>query len=405
VTAKAFTDGTHRAVAPDETVRRLLGWLDHFGITRVADITGLDRLGIPVMAAYRPDAWSLAVSMGKGTTPDAARASALMESIELWHAERPTLDLQWGTAAGLGVDHRLIDWTGLAFAPGCTFDTSVETSWALATSLVDGNSLLVPYEAVHTEGRDPEPPGSGWFANTSNGLASGNTLSEALLHALCEVIERDAATLFRLSSDPGRRAVDVSTVTDPSCLALLASVDAAGLAALVHDMTSDVGVPAVSCTLFEPGRDSTQYVYASTGMGCHPAPAVALSRAVTEAAQSRLTLISGARDDMFRARYDPLADAEARAESLTAQWEAARTAPRSFADLPDVAGATIEDDVDTVVGAIAGRGLHPCWVDLSQPDIGIAVVRAVVAGLEHLVEVPGYAPGPRARAVLAGAPS
>jgi ribosomal protein S12 methylthiotransferase accessory factor len=402
VTAKVFTDGTHRAVAPGETVRGLLGRLDRFGISRVADITGLDRIGIPVMAAYRPDAWSLAVSMGKGATPDAARASALMESIELWHAERPTLDLVWGTAADLGADHRLVDWAGLALAPGGGFDPSVATSWARATSLVDGDPVLVPYEAVHTEGRDPEPPGSGWFACTSNGLASGNTVTEALVHALCEVVERDAATLFRLAGDPSPRAVDVATVTDPSCRGLLARVDAAGLAVIVHDITSDVGVPAVSCTLFEPGPDSRQVVYASTGMGCHPAPAVALSRAVTEAAQSRLTLISGARDDMFRARYEPPADAEARAGALVAQWEAARQGPRSFADLPDVAGATIEDDLDTVVGALAARGLHPCWVDLGRPDVGIPVVRAVVPGLEHLTEVDGYAPGPRARAVLAG---
>jgi ribosomal protein S12 methylthiotransferase accessory factor len=217
------------------------------------------------------------------------------------------------------------------------------------------------------------------------------------------VVERDATTLWRLAGDPGHSAIDVATVPDPGCKELFACVAEAGLALLLHDITTDVGIAAVLCTLFEPVPDSRQQVlYASTGMGCHPAPAVAVSRAVTEAAQGRLTLISGARDDMFRPRYEPPADADAQAGLLTAHRHAARRALRSFDDLPDAAGDTLEDDLEAVVGALATRGFHPCWVDLARPEIGIPVVRTVVPGLEHLIEVPGYTPGTRARAVLAG---
>ena len=58
-----------------------------FGITRVADVTGLDRVGIPVAIAIRPSARSVAVSQGKGIDLASAKVSALMEAIEVWHAE------------------------------------------------------------------------------------------------------------------------------------------------------------------------------------------------------------------------------------------------------------------------------------------------------------------------------
>ena len=84
---KRFRLGTHRVRPPEETWEALRGVLPRVGITRVADVTGLDRIGIPVWQAVRPASRSLSVSQGKGATPAAARASAVMESIELWHAE------------------------------------------------------------------------------------------------------------------------------------------------------------------------------------------------------------------------------------------------------------------------------------------------------------------------------
>ncbi|MCP9984172.1 hypothetical protein [Actinomadura madurae] len=85
---KVCFDGTHRARLPEDTLRGLEPILDQVGITRIADVTWLDEIGIPVYQAIRPDSWSLCVSQGKGLTGDLAKVSAVMESIELWHAER-----------------------------------------------------------------------------------------------------------------------------------------------------------------------------------------------------------------------------------------------------------------------------------------------------------------------------
>src|SRR5262245_21405550 len=87
-----FTHGTHRLVAPGVTLARILPLLPALGITRYADVTGLDRLGVPTYCAIRPAAATLQVSNGKGLTHASAKVSALMEAIELQHAESPDLD-------------------------------------------------------------------------------------------------------------------------------------------------------------------------------------------------------------------------------------------------------------------------------------------------------------------------
>jgi ribosomal protein S12 methylthiotransferase accessory factor len=390
-------------VTPDETLRGLRGRLDQFGITRLADITGLDRPGIPVAAAYRPAARSLAVSMGKGVTKAAAQASALMESIELWHAERPMLPIVFGCARDLQSAHRLADWTGLARPAGTEFTATTPTAWVGTESLVDGSAALLPFEAVHTDGRIPEPPGSGWFICTSNGLASGNTIEEAQLHAVCELIERDAVTLWRLAGDPFATAIAVQSISSPVARSLLERFQEAGLALILHDVTSDIGVATVQCTVFEPDADDSDLaVHATSGMGCHPSRTVALCRAMTEAAQSRLALISGARDDMFRGHYRPGPAAREQARWLREQWRASELASRAHTDLPELATCTLEADLDAVLGALTARGFTPWWVDLGRPDVGIAVGRAVVPGLEQLTDVSGYEPGARARTLLMG---
>ena len=394
MTDKAYTLGTHRAVAPEETMRRLGPQLGRFGITRLADITGLDRIGIPVVAAYRPEARSLAVSMGKGVTLAAANASAAMESIELWHAERPILPLLWGEARVLGRDHRLVDWSGLPLTPGAAFDAATPTAWLQGVSLSDGGPVFAPYESVHTDGRYPEPEGSGWFVSTSNGLASGNTTVEAQVHALCEVIERDAVTLWRLAGDADATSINPDTIADPACRDLLRRLEKADLAVLLHDATSDIGVAVVHCTLLERGSDPDLTLYATSGMGCHPCPAVAASRAITEAAQSRLTLISGARDDVARTRYEAPSGLTGRLTERASQCR------RSFAAVPDCSTPTLEGDFAALLSALNDRGLEPCWVDLAQPEIGLAVGRVLVPGLELLNEVEHYRPGVRARALI-----
>jgi ribosomal protein S12 methylthiotransferase accessory factor len=142
------------------------------GITRVADVTGLDRIGIPVMMVCRPNARSLAVSQGKGIDLDAATASGLMEAVELYHAEHIERPLKLGSMAELSHSHRFAEIERLARVAGRRFTKDVVTLWIEGREIVSGEARWLPFESVRANFTIPPPPGSGFFDCGSNGFSS-----------------------------------------------------------------------------------------------------------------------------------------------------------------------------------------------------------------------------------------
>ena len=402
-TPKLFRAGTHRTLAPEQTLARMRRLMPVLGITRIANVTGLDSIGLPVVMVTRPNARSLSVAQGKGLTLAAAQASGLMEAIESYHAEHITLPLKLATYQQLCFTHRLLDVTALPRSAPGGFHAHLRTLWVEGRSLFDGGSRWLPYELVHTDFTLPLPPGSGCFAMSSSGLSSGNHLLEAIGHGLCELVERDATTLWWLRGreEKLRTRVALDSVGDPACREVLERYARAGVAVSLWDITSDVGLAAFRCAIAPMEAEPQRPLGPMGGMGCHPTREIALLRALTEAAQSRLTLISGARDDMFSQRLA----LPAWREQLR-QFHAHREADgprRRFDEVPTHDSETFEGDVAWVGERLRAVGLNEAVVvDLSKPELGVPVVRVVVPGLEALHELPGYTPGPRARAVLAG---
>ena len=108
--------GTHRTVPPQETLARVTPLLAEMGITRIANITGLDLIGIPVVMACRPNSRSIAVAQGKGLDLAAAKVSAVMEAVETFHAERVALPLRLATYAELCRSESVADVRRLPFS-------------------------------------------------------------------------------------------------------------------------------------------------------------------------------------------------------------------------------------------------------------------------------------------------
>jgi YcaO-like protein with predicted kinase domain len=395
---KAYRRGTHRAVTPEETLARVASLFAKTGITRVANITGLDRVGIPVVAVCRPNSRSLSVSQGKGITLAAAKASGVMEALELYHAENISLPLAWGTRRDLSCGRTLVDTSRLMPARRSPFHDDYPILWVESRCLLQSHPVWVPFETVHTNACWPEPAGSGCFACTSNGLASGNHRLEAICHAIGEVVERDAVTLWRRNRSGPR--LDLATVDDPGCDALLSQFERAGLGVLVWNVTSDVGIATFLCTVFERSLDPALAIFTSNGSGCHPDRCVALSRALTEAAQSRLTLIAGSRDDLEHAMY-----CEPRASGPMMAYFQAEFASRAgvpFYSIPHRDHAGFDEDVAWQLDRLRSAGFdRALCVDLSIPDFPVTVVRVLVPGLEGSDNVADYVPGPRARAAEA----
>src|SRR5580693_1007357 len=93
--------GAHRRCSPLETLARVTPHLTSMGITRIANVTGLDNIGIPVVMVCRPNSRGLSVSQGKGLDLDEARVSGVMEAAELFHAENIERPLVFETYARL----------------------------------------------------------------------------------------------------------------------------------------------------------------------------------------------------------------------------------------------------------------------------------------------------------------
>jgi ribosomal protein S12 methylthiotransferase accessory factor len=393
---KRFVDGAHRIVEPSQTIDRVMPYLGDFGITRVANVTGLDRIGVPVVMVMRPNSRSVAVSQGKGVTLDAARASGLMEAIESWHAERIDRPVVYGRYRDLCRTYGLVSPDILAQVAGFPYTADLRLSWIEGHDLIGGGLRWVPYEMVHTDYTHPVPEGHGCFACSSNGLASGNNLLEATVHAICEVIERDATGLWHHSggSRQAERRLDLASVDDPRSRHILERIKQAGLDIAVWETTSDVGVPSFYALL---AGDEHEHV--GEGAGCHPDKAVALSRTLSEAVQTRMTYISGARDDILREEFG--VGGMRQKQDMAARLMVAGTPRVDYSGIAGFAGGTLGEDMDALIDRLCAVGIeHVVAIDLSKPQFGIAVVRVIVAGLEAPHDDAGYVPGARARAAM-----
>jgi ribosomal protein S12 methylthiotransferase accessory factor len=386
---KTFMNGTDRLVPPAETLERVKPHFEKLGITRVANITGLDRIGIPVVEAVRPNSRSLSVTQGKGLSLDAAKVSAIMESLECWHAENPVIPIHLDTASKLSESNRVITLPDDMFSPIGGNWTSIEIPWVQAHQISDGDPVFVPYDFVHFDTRPhvQNEPSRKIFARglvTTNGLASGNHLLEAANHAISELIERDAYYKWERMTTAERisTSVNLETVDDSNCNWMLDRILAAGFKPLVQDITSDVNVPAFRCAIGAEPKHGVKPEPFFLGWGCHPRREIALLRAISEAAQARLTEISGSRDNLTRASYIKIQDQS----QLIKNWEYVSKAPaiRNFMELPTYPNDTFEADTSILLHQLERVGIDEVLiVDLTHREIGIPVVKVVCPALNY----------------------
>jgi len=116
-------------------------------------------------------------------------------------------------------------------------------------------------------------------------------------------------------------------------------------------------------------------------MGTHTSAKIALLRALTEVAQSRLTQIHGAREDTEVADFRRKIGYE-RTRRLNRYWfESDRD--EDFTGIPSSDSDDFLTDIRNVIEALGDAGLNKVIVvDLTRPDIGVPVVRVIVPGLE-----------------------
>ncbi len=390
---KRYKRGTHRAVPPAETLRRVEPKLPAAGVTEVTDITGLDRIGIPVFISLRPSAASgaLTVHNGKGTTPEEAQVSAIMEAVERCSAEVGARELLVESYARLQQHEQVIDPCDLILPEYLRDVEDLRIPWVEGYDLLQDESIYVPANAVF----HPLPPRydqNRLFRTNTNGLAGGNELEEAIFHGLAEVIERDAWSLVETSRDTGPTV----HVADGDIRSLTDKFRSVSVSVLIRDITSDIGVPT-----FAAVSDDEQVkdpALLTIGMGTHTDASVAIKRALTEVAQSRLTQIHGSHSNTPATEMNKLMGYEWMRKQNRHWFDVAKheefaTAAARSRDTNDFL-----DDIQHVLALLKARGFERVIVvNLTQDAIGVPVVRVIVPGLE-LFGVDGDRIGERCKA-------
>lgn len=357
------------------------------GIVRVTDTTWLDCMGIPVFASIRPDAAprSLCVNAGKGVHPEEARVGAYMEAIEFTLAEYRNRVIEMVISTPRQViaqEHADFEFTDLCPILGRAVDPDGPLACVEAEDLTSGQRLMVPAELAFSP--FPENPAQRIFGTSTNGLASGNTVAEATLHGLCEVIERDIRS-FNYFRDRSQLVHLDHPVSDVDLLT--AKVEAAGLEWALRYTPNEFGLPYLEGFILEASDDAP--IAISQGAGLHLVKDIAAVRGLAEAAQSRLSYIHGGRDDLIErfeyfARFD--GEVERRATSQTRARITDTCETVTYSAIADMSGSAtgMPQALDALLQVLGHNGIHQVLrVVLSSPDSPLAVVKVIVPKLEH----------------------
>jgi ribosomal protein S12 methylthiotransferase accessory factor len=389
-------DAGERSVTVAETYARVRRIARSVPISRVADLTPLDDLGLPAYSAVTPLARDLKVHNGKGATPEAARVSAMMEAVERVSAESTAAPAIVASYRELAQGGSLPPVDPLAFdLPADTaYHPDGRFTWVTGRDLLAGHDVLIPRDLVVT------PPVEGVLRDVdTNGIASGNIHLEAVAHAICEVVERDAFSqvLFTATFGDPDELPRTAALVEPATLPPRARewaerIARAGLTLSLLDITSDVGVPTLHALLVDPHYPAAGGEWTPRrffGLGTHPDPDVAVFRAISEAIQARLIAIQAARDSYNRLRPTrPEAPAAGGAPAPGPR-------PRDLATVRGFRSLDLRADLEFLLARLAAAGLRQCVaVDLTRPAWAIPVVRVRIPGLSAYC-VNQRRPGPR----------
>jgi ribosomal protein S12 methylthiotransferase accessory factor len=355
------------------------GKLKNAGVTRIADITHLDRLGIPVYSAIRPGAAEGAVSIyaGKGATKSQAKASAMMEAFERYSAEinkKDTSQFQHGSYDEM---ENAIDPETLILPP-LTFEAEkTHLDWVKVVEITDEQEYMAPANAIYHPYISHK--GSVLFKSNTNGLASGNRIEEAVYHGITEVVERDAWSIFEIKKEP-KSEVDCEEIENPLIKEMLDKFKKAGIQIKLLDLTADVQITTMAAVADDTILKDPALL--SLGVGTHLNPEVAVIRALTEVAQSRATQIHGTREDTSRAVFMRKAGYD-RMKRLNKHWFSDSHKIIDLTQIKDRSKITFKEDIETCIKILDKNGFKKIYYrDLTRKKVDIPVVRVLIPGME-----------------------
>jgi ribosomal protein S12 methylthiotransferase accessory factor len=416
---KRYTlDGGHRVCPPGETLARLESFVSPITgiIPTLEKLSALEGMHVYVAAqatgalglrldfrANRKLGRPLAAA-GKGASDTQAKVSCLAEAIERYSCgffgdelrRSATLDelgdravdprsllafseSQYAARQSTNATHR----AAYARVP-MKFDPERETDWTPAWSLTRHCTRWLA--STYCYFGFPKPAGYNFCGANSNGCASGNTIEEAILQGALELIERDACAIWWYNRIV-RPGIDLASFADPYFEAMAEALGRDGRTLEVLDLTNDVGVIVVIAVSWQKEERRRTRL----GLGCHLEPRIAISRALSELAQS------------IAFEFEPGLERRRASFGTDARWldeqaiddhpylRASTEMARIARDFTDLSSADVLEDVRFCVARFEALGLETIVLEHTRPEIGFPVARVVVPDLRHFW--PRFAPG------------
>ncbi|ALT68337.1 YcaO-related McrA-glycine thioamidation protein [Methanobrevibacter millerae] len=378
-----YFKGTHRIIPPNETIKNNEEKCKIAGITRITEITHLDRIGLPVFSAIRPTSQDGAISIygGKGISSEHAKASAMMEGFERYSAEKQCENLVTGTVSEISSKGNTIDVESLNL-PKDFKKENIELfnlEWNICHDLISGDDYYVPSNAIYHPYVLEDNSCKSLFKSNTNGLASGNSLEEAILHGMFEVIERDAWSIFELTHK-NYKQIDLDSIESETVNDAISKFSENDIKIKLMDFTADVNIPTIAASADDTLLKDAGLL--TLGIGTHLDPEVAVLRALTEVAQSRATQIHGAREDTVRADFARTAGYE-RMKRINKYYFQEEDEKIRLSDIENRSTDSITKDIDIVLDELKSNEIeHVLYYDLTRPELNVNVVRVIIPTME-----------------------
>ncbi len=353
-----------RTITPEETLKKVIPLMKKAGMEPLEDITGVDNIGIPVYSVYRKETakGTFGNYNGKGATPEQAKASAVMEAMERYSSEmREDDEIAYGTIQEVRENGPLIEPNDLILPARVMLNLeSSDIAWTTAYDLLNGEEVWVPACAIYY----PYFPDGDLqlFRYNTNGIASGNTIEEAILHAIFEVIERDAWSVAEASNKTNADVIIDDENSIPG--KLLKQFNDNGVEIKLKDLTSDVGVTTIGASSDDVKTKDPELL--NIGVGTHLNPEIAAIRALTEVAQSRTTHKHGLKVNANLVKvtkemgYDKI-------KAVNRLWYSDNSKKVKLSEMKDESTEYVLDDIEVVLGKLVNAGFERvAIVDLTR---------------------------------------
>ena len=378
-----YFKGTHRIIPPSQTIENNEDKCKIAGITRITEITHLDRIGLPVFSAIRPTSQDGAISIygGKGISVEHAKASAMMEGFERYSAEKQNENTVTGSISEIFTKGNVIDIETLNLPKDFKKENidSLNLEWNICHDLISGEDYYVPSNAIYHPYVSNDNTVQSLFKSNTNGLASGNSLDEALLHGMFEVIERDAWSIFELTHKNSSQ-IDLDSIESDVVNDTLLKFSENKINIKLMDLTADINVPTIAASADDTLLKDAGLL--TLGIGTHLDPEVAILRALTEVAQSRATQIHGAREDTVRADFARTAGYE-RMKRINKHYFQEEDEKIALSDIKNSSTDSITKDIDIVLNELKANEIeHVLYYDLTRPELDVNVVRVIIPTME-----------------------